>query len=147
MKLGHGSVFHLNDRTQERIRLEAEAVLSILDRCRSGEWTLLGSEAIESEISKTPDQTRKQKVLLLANLAKSKIVVTDVIRDRTRLLIESGFKAYDALHLACAEAGNADAFLTTDDRLLRKAQRDRSLIQVRAENPVVWLMEMIQHEH
>ncbi|CCI31850.1 hypothetical protein MICAI_2180007 [Microcystis sp. T1-4] len=39
-----------------------------------------------------------------------------------------GFKFYDALHLAFAEAGGADIFLTTDDRLLRKAQQYRDLI-------------------
>ncbi|NCQ83408.1 MAG: type II toxin-antitoxin system VapC family toxin [Microcystis aeruginosa W13-18] len=32
---------------------------------------------------------------------------------------------FDALHLAFAEAGGADVLLTTDDRLLRKAQQIR----------------------
>ncbi|AOC54880.1 MAG: hypothetical protein IM486_19405 [Microcystis sp. M114S2] len=51
-----------------------------------------------------------------------------------------GFKFYDALHLAFAEAGGADIFLTTDDRLLRKAQQYRDSINVMVENPSLLAM-------
>jgi predicted nucleic acid-binding protein len=51
-----------------------------------------------------------------------------------------GFKFYDALHLAFAEAGGADIFLTTDDRLLRKAQQYRDSINVMIENPSLLAM-------
>ncbi|MCZ8250267.1 MULTISPECIES: hypothetical protein [unclassified Microcystis] len=57
-----------------------------------------------------------------------------------------GFKFYDALHLAFAEAGGADIFLTTDDRLLRKAQQYRDSINVTVENPVIWLMATLQED-
>ena len=56
--------------------------------------------------------------------------------------VQLGFKAYDALHIACAEAGNADILLTTDDRLLRKAASKRSMLQVRLQNPILWLLEV-----
>jgi len=36
-----------DDLTQGRVYLEAEAVLSILSRCESGEWILLSSGAID----------------------------------------------------------------------------------------------------
>jgi predicted nucleic acid-binding protein len=61
-------------------------------------------------------------------------------------LIELGFKFYDALHLAFAEAGGADVFLTTDDRLLRKAQQYKNSITVTVENPVIWLMATLQED-
>ena len=60
--------------------------------------------------------------------------------------MELGFKFYDALHLAFAEAGGADVFLTTDDRLLRKAQQYRDSINVTVENPVIWLMATLQED-
>lgn len=41
-----------------------------------------------------------------------------------------------------AEAGNADIFLTTDDRILRLAARSKNLLQVRVENPLQWVMEV-----
>ena len=52
-----------------------------------------------------------------------------------------GFTLYDALHLAFAEASDATVFLTTDDRLLRKAISYAGNIKVRVSNPVTWLME------
>ncbi len=42
--------------------------------------------------------------------------------------MELSFKFHDALHLAFAEVGDADVFLTTDDRLLRKAKKDQSIL-------------------
>ncbi|WP_256875212.1 hypothetical protein [Nostoc sp. C052] len=55
---------------------------------------------------------------------------------------ELGFKNYDALHIACAEVGNADILLTTDDRMLRLVARCRNLLQVRVENPLHWVMKV-----
>jgi len=43
-----------------------------------------------------------------------------------------------ALHLACAEQRQVDVFLTTDDRLLRRAQR--LSISITVENPLIWLV-------
>ena len=51
-------------------------------------------------------------------------------------------KQWDALHLACAESGQADIFLTTDDKLLRLSQRIANKLQVRVDNPLSWLTEV-----
>ncbi|MGL5079440.1 MAG: hypothetical protein ACRDBG_26880 [Waterburya sp.] len=56
------------------------------------------------------------------------------------------FKYHDALHLAFAEAGGADVFLTTDDRLLKKAKQSPNLFQIEIENPTIWLMNILQTE-
>lgn len=48
-----------DDQTQERIRLEAEAVRLILANCQTGEWQMLVSEAIDNELERTPDIDRK----------------------------------------------------------------------------------------
>ncbi len=37
-------------------------------------------------------------------------------------------------------------FLTTDDRLIKKAQNNIPLIQVKIDNPVQWLIKMTQIE-
>ena len=60
---------------------------------------------------------------------------------RAKFLITLGFKYFDALHLACAESGEATLFLTTDDRLLRRANRFVNEIKLRVENPLIWLRE------
>lgn len=107
-----------DDQTQDRIRLESEAVLTILSRCQSGEWQLVGSQFIEFEISKIPDGERRQKVSILARLAGLKVLVDEEIRRYAIELQNLGFKPFDALHIASAEKGNTDVFLTTDDSLL-----------------------------
>jgi uncharacterized protein with PIN domain len=61
-------------------------------------------------------------------------------------LVKLGFKLYDALHIAFSQTYNLDIFLTTDDRLLRKAKKYPDLITIKVENPVVWLMNILQEE-
>ncbi len=63
----------------------------------------------------------------------------------TRARIESGLKALDALHLACAEK-SSEVMLTTDDEIVKKVMVDDSFIKVRVENPVRWLMEITENE-
>ena len=48
-----------DDWTQARIRIEAEAVLAIVNRCQAGEWILVSSAALEAEIAQTPNLIRK----------------------------------------------------------------------------------------
>lgn len=135
-----------DDQTQERIRLESEAILLILTRCQSHEWQLLSSEAVDYEISRISDEERREKVVLLSSLAESKVTVTESVERHAMELEGLGFRAYDALHLACAEEGGADVLLTTDDRFLRRAERHDSILKARVENPVLWLLEVIKDE-
>jgi predicted nucleic acid-binding protein len=53
----------------------------------------------------------------------------------------------DALHLACAESLRADAFLTTDDRLLSAIRRPPTgTLTMMIANPLAWLTEMLASE-
>lgn len=97
------------------------------------------------EIMRIPDKERKDKVLLLTDLAVENTRIDDNVKDRAEAIMTMGFSAYDAFHIACAEHSHASAFLTTDDRLLNKARKNRNEIRVKVCNPVVWLMEEIQN--
>lgn len=132
-----------DDLTQDRVRLESEAVLTILNHCQTKNWHLLNSEMVEIEISKIPDDDKRLKVSILSTLLKSEILINKEIESRAIEVEEMGFKSFDALHIACAEKGEADIFLTTDDNLLQKALQNKNLLKVRVENPVRWLMEVI----
>lgn len=55
-----------------------------------------------------------------------------------------GFKPFDALHLACAENVVAEVLLTTDDKFLNKAKKNKNKLRVRVENPIIWFLEVIQ---
>ena len=132
-----------DDQTQLRIRLESEAISEILVNCQLGKWELIISTVIESEISQTPLQTRKEKVTESLSIGKSKILLTQSILTRAKQLTIFSFKKYDALHVACAE-GHADIFLTTDDRLIRKSITYKNQLNIIVANPVIWLLEINQ---
>ena len=126
---------------QPRIRLEAEAVIAILDRCQTGDWLMVSSTALISEISQTPEAIKRQQVMELIAAAQLNMKVIPENIKRAVDLQQLGFKSFDALHIACAEAAGVDAFITTDDRLLRKATSYTDQLNVRVYNPVAWIME------
>jgi predicted nucleic acid-binding protein len=115
-----------DDQLQNRVRLEAEAVLSILELAGSGALEIIGSDIIDDELSQMPDNERREKVGLLLTLASSHISLTSAIERRAMELADWNIAPLDALHLASAEGAQADYFLTTDDDLLRKAGRRQS---------------------
>lgn len=131
-----------DNRDKDRVSLESEAILSILNHSQAKDWFLLNSEVVDIEISKIPDSDKRQKVSILATIAQKKIIVDESMKKRAIELENLGFKPFDALHIVCAEKGKADILLTTDDRLLRKARENAGVLKVRVENPVRWLMEV-----
>ena len=42
--------------------------------------------------------------------------------------------------------GKVDVLLTTDDHLIRKANQSNK-VKIRIENPVKWLLEVVNHEY
>jgi len=132
-----------NDQTQDRIRFEAEAVLSVMTRVENGELLSVSSTVVQTEINNNPNQELKLRLQELASAASEFIIVEDKQLLRSYELQKIGFHPFDALHIACAETAGADLFLTTDDRLLRLALRTKDQLMVRAANPASWLMELI----
>lgn len=135
-----------DDQTQLRIYLEAQAVMTIISQCQSGTWKLINSSALIAELNQTPDLSRLENVKKLLGIAKIKVNNSAFIENRAAELQQLGFFNYDAIHIASAEKSQADVFLTTDDRLLKKAQKNYQLINVKVNNPVQWLAEVIQAE-
>ena len=132
-----------DDQTQDRIRVESEAVLLIMSHVEAHEWEWVSSEVLDFEVWRAPDRDRSRRVAALVSFASARIPVEAVIVKRAQDLEALGFQAYDALHIACAEAGGVDVFLTTDDRLLRLAARNATAVGVRVDNPLQWLQEVI----
>jgi predicted nucleic acid-binding protein len=112
-----------DDQTQDRIRLESEAVLLLMRRLKAEQWEWIGSEALNFEIRRIPDRIRRLRVQLLMTFVSQSVLVGETEERRAVELAETGFHPLDALHLACAESGDVDVFFTTDDKLLRLAQR------------------------
>ena len=132
-----------DDQTQERLRLESEAVLAILSRIEKGEWDWIGSEILIDEIEQTPDTQRLSRTRLLSCFIQESVEIGDKEAKRAEELQKEGFQLFDALHIACAESAKVDVFLSTDDRLLKLAKKLSKLLRIRVENPLVWVEEMI----
>ena len=127
-----------DDQAQHRIREEAEAVELILRRMHSGEVQWISSEALTDEISRNPNLERRLGNAALLKLANQTIEVDQKTAGRAKDLEAAGYGAFDALHLACAEAAQVEALLTTDDGFVRKASRRDGNPRVPVRNPVSW---------
>jgi predicted nucleic acid-binding protein len=130
-----------DDQTQPRIRLEAEAVALILERCATGEWQQVSSDMAAIEIAANPDHQKRRQVRATLPPARDIIPLDQAIFDRTKAIQSMGIRTADAVHVAAAEASGADVLLTCDDKLERAARRSRGGLKVTVANPTVWLKE------
>ena len=130
-----------DDQSQERIRLEAEAVLLIFQHIWFDDWRLISSEIVIDEIEQTPDPHRRERLRQFTTYADESVRVTEPIKKRAQNLMQVGVTVGDALHISCAENARADVFLTTDDRLLRRAVNVVPSLRCRIDNPLHWLLE------
>src|SRR5437868_3774596 len=92
----------LDDRSQPRINVEAEAVLTVLGLVESGQLELLSSEALEFEINRMPDLERRSRVSETLKLATRTLKLVDAVQVHARELNRLGIKPLDSLHLAFA---------------------------------------------
>ena len=134
-------------QTQPRVRQEALAIRRILGQIRAGSWYWISSDALEEEVEQNPNLVHRFQIkdwLTDVNETVS-VGAREILRGKQLEIL--GFKELDALHIAYAESGDSDIFLTTDDDLLRRAKRNSVQLCVRVENPYTWLQEIGQNEH
>ncbi len=74
---------------------------------------------------------------------QTNINITENETKRANELENFGFKSFDAMHVACSESANVDVFLTTDDKLLKTAEREKDKLNIKISNPLSWLTEII----
>ena len=133
-----------DDQFQDRVRLESEAILLIIKHFENRDWTWFGSEVLNYELEQIPDLDRWQKVRLLTKYVHTVVVLDLEIISRAQQLEALGFKAFDALHIACAEKAGADVFLTTDNHILHLSDRFSNQLKIKLNNPLVWFHEVIK---
>ena len=136
----------LDTSDQPRVRLEAEAMLNILKKCEDQQWQLINSDAIQFEIARNTDPLKREQLETILSLTSLYLTTTPAITQTAQTFLELDFKLYDALHLSFAQAASADIFLTTDDRLLRKAKQYLNRLTIPVENPVIWFVNKLQEE-
>src|SRR6266404_2098998 len=133
----------LDDRSQPRINIEAEAVLTILRLVESGDLELLSSEALVFEVDRMPDAERQTRARDMLKLASETIELVDEIEAHADDLVHEGLRPLDALHIAFACRAKAEYFCTCDDRLLKKSKRLKTLA-TKVVSPLELIAEIAQ---
>jgi predicted nucleic acid-binding protein len=124
-----------DDATQERVRREAEAVAALLDAAVDGRIQLVHSPAHDFENERNPREDRRLATLLWLRAATIRPAAGGEVPRRARALAALGFDPLDALHLAFAEHADAEWFVTTDDRLLKRAATRKDQLRVHVVTP------------
>lgn len=132
-----------DDQQQDRVHLEAEAVLLILKRCEAGEWQWISSAVVSYEVDNIPNQERRNRIKEILRGAREVQPLSNTAVERGEELKGLGLKTYDALHVACAEQASVEVLLTTDDSLVRAAARNARKLKVPVKNPLTWLQEVL----
>lgn len=122
-----------DEQTHIRIRLETEAKLAIQEEIRRGTYQLIWSYILDYENSKNPFQERKEQIMKWKKYTIIDIEEnTDIIKTAL-LLVSEGLQKMDSLHIACAIFAKADYFLTTDDKIIRKAN---AITEIEITDPI-----------
>ena len=113
-----------DEQNQLRIRLECTAI--------EGVYALAEAERLELTWSFILDYENG-----LYTIAPSPQILTLA----RRLMKLRKFKPRDSLHVACAQHGGCDFFITYDDTLIQRASRGgrQSVLQVKVVNPVEFI--------
>lgn len=96
-----------DDQRQPRIWLETLSFSLVLTLIEAAEATLIHSPVHDLENSRNPFSLRQKWINKCLRLAAHNVALSDSIKKRALAFEQTGFKALDALHLACAEAAGA----------------------------------------
>jgi hypothetical protein len=126
------------------VHLESEAVIAILGHIENNEWQWVSSKIVDFEIDQTSDFERKTRLKLMTRIADECPPIDLVIHlFAKKIIVESGFDTYDALHLAVAKRANCNVFLSTDDKLVKAAKSSTLLSGLTIDNPLNWLQKVL----
>jgi len=128
-----------DDQRQTRVRLEAEAKLCIQEHIRSGTLELVWSYMVDFENTANPFEERRTTISGWRQYATMDVEETAMILQSANRLTGRGLKAKDALHVACAIAGECTYFVTTDDDVLKRRQDIHDITII---DPTAFVREM-----
>ncbi|MCB1779343.1 MAG: PIN domain protein [Candidatus Competibacteraceae bacterium] len=122
-----------DDQLQIRIRLESDAKLYLQAKIKQHQIDLIWSYILDFENEQNPFEERQRAIAKWKVRAVTDIEETSSLVATADTLVQIGLSAKDALHVACAIEGQADYFVTTDDKLIKKLAPFRAM---KAINPV-----------
>jgi hypothetical protein len=113
-------------------------VNQILSAAENGAIELVGSDVLDFELSQIKDETQRMRLQQVRKSAAT-VIMLEQESDRAQELQVLGFHRLDALHLAAAESAEVGWFVTTDDRLIRRATRLKRSLRVSVMDPITWV--------
>ncbi|HMO57845.1 MAG TPA: PIN domain-containing protein [Roseiflexaceae bacterium] len=133
----------LDDKTQVRIALEAEAVTAVIALCEQGQLALVSSAVLDFEVARNPHPQRRAVVTGILTRHHQFLPLTAHVHTLARRFADDGFTPLDALHIATAQDAAVDYSCTCDDRFLRKA-RSHPAITITVVSPLELAQEVLQ---
>ena len=112
----------LDDPSQLRVRLEAEAVATLIGLGESGQLEVVSSVAHLIENGRNPHADRQAYAADVIAVARHHVSISDGVTRRATAYEQGGLARFDAFHLAAAVEAGCVYFCTTDDRLLRRGR-------------------------
>ena len=116
-----------DDQSQTRVRVETDAKLELQTHVSTGKVELIWSYVLDYENAQNPFAERRESIARWRSVAVDRVPESEATLVLARQLAASGVKFYDALHAACAAAGQAALFVSTDDALLKRLKVSSSL--------------------
>jgi hypothetical protein len=127
-----------------RIRLETEAKLYIQGQIQDGNLELVWSYILDFENAQNPFSDRRTAVQQWVRFCAIDVVETPALIAKAKQFLALGIKSKDALHIAAAIVANSDYFLTTDDKLLNRADL---VLDVKLMNPTEFVKVMDDYDN
>ena len=129
-----------DDQSQIRIRIETEAKLKVQEEIRSEKIQLIWSYILDYENNRNPYIERKARINGWKKYALQDIEENPELLKTANLLNQIGIQKIDSLHIACAVFAKCDYFLTTDDKILQRADQIGS---IKTNDPIGFIKEVL----
>jgi len=131
---GFGRLY--DNESQAKVKAEADAIRKTIEHCRLGEFSIIGSAVVVSEIRAIEDDDEKRDALeKIYNEVAVNAPLTAQCLARAHQLHLAGLGVMDSRHLAVAEAEGAGFLLTTDMDFIKKCARP-NFTKVKVINPL-----------
>ena len=125
-----------DEQSHIKVRLQTEAKLYIQSGAQSGLYSLVWSYMLDYENEENPYEEKKNAIRPWREIADNYCPSSSDILSTGKKYMAYGFKAKDALHIACAVKSGCTYFITTDKKLTNKNFPDIQIL-----DPIDFLRE------
>jgi predicted nucleic acid-binding protein len=121
-----------DDQTQERIHLEGEAILAIINKREQNNDEIIGSLVLDFEMEQIENIEKQEKVknFYIQTIDKKIDYNVNILKRVKELSDQTKIRTFDRFHLSFAENAKVDVLLTTDDKFEKACSKLNLQIKV-----------------